>query len=65
MIDYIPDPKTAEEALSNVRFQFDNVRGWMLAGRPGEALAKLNCLIEACVTLKELLEATEQGQQTH
>ena len=54
--DYIPEPRTIEEAFGNVEFQFDNVRGWVSCDKFEAAIAKLDCLIEASVTLREMLQ---------
>ena len=58
---YIPHPMTPEEHANNVRFQLDNIDGFLkLDGQFGgsaAALAKAECLFESAALLKASLQS--------
>jgi hypothetical protein len=51
---FISPPKTIEDFEDNVRFQFENLAGWMSVSNYELTLLKAKCLVEA---LEELIEA--------
>jgi hypothetical protein len=51
---FISPPKTIQDFEDKVRFQFENVAGWMSVSNYELTLLKAKCLVEA---LEELIEA--------
>ena len=59
MSSYINNPSTIEDFKQNVKFQMDNVNGWISINDYQSALIKANCLVDA---LREIVEAEEAEQ---
>lgn len=56
---YINNPSTIEDFKQNVKFQMDNVNGWISINDYQSALIKANCLVDA---LRKIVEAEEAEQ---
>lgn len=60
--EWNPKPQTLEDYTGNVRFQLDNVEGWLLALADGHdsftsAHVKAECLVDAASALLAKFEA--------
>jgi hypothetical protein len=53
---FINNASSVEEAFSNVKFQFDNVDGWLTMPDYECALIKANCMKESLELLISILE---------
>lgn len=56
-VKYFPEPEKTEEFESNVRFQIQNVQGYMSCFDYESALIKANCVVKA---IEELIAYTQK-----
>lgn len=60
MKEYIINPKTVEQAASNVKFQCDNVSSWLHLKDYQCAKIKADCMMEAFEVLMNMLKGVNQ-----
>ena len=56
------DKEKFEYALGKIRFQLENVEGWLSSGDMESALIKAGYLVEAAEALKGLLALAQGGE---
>ena len=60
---FIPNAETAEQHLSNVQFQLENVQGWLNHGQREQARIKAESLLASAQDLLAALEKETGGSK--